>query len=107
MQTKSENIPVDSPQTGEALRQNLSTFDRHAGNWLTSHLSRYIQYMKGRGKGDLYALVLRGVEKPLIEIVLGETRGNQGQAAQMLGMNRNTLRRKIKALGIKIKRKSA
>lgn len=51
-------------------------------------------------KGVLYKSVLAAVEKPLIEHVLERTSGNQLKAARILGMNRNTIRSKIKRLGI-------
>jgi Fis family transcriptional regulator len=41
------------------------------------------------------------VERPLLELVLSRVEGNQTRAAQLLGMNRNTLRKKIKEYGIK------
>jgi len=46
-------------------------------------------------------MVLQRVEKPLITLVLKKTEGNQVRAAHLLGINRNTLRKKIKELGIK------
>jgi two-component system nitrogen regulation response regulator GlnG len=49
---------------------------------------------------DLYATFLGAVERPLIELVLERTGGNQVKAAQMLGINRNTLRKKISELGV-------
>jgi len=49
---------------------------------------------------NLYDMVLQQMEKPLIEIVLEKTRGNQVRAADILGINRNTLRKKIQTLGI-------
>lgn len=52
-------------------------------------------------KGDsLYRFVLRAVEKPLIESALEKTEGNQLKAAKFLGINRNTLRSKMRKLGI-------
>lgn len=51
----------------------------------------------------LYKFIIEAAEKPLIERVLLETEGNQLQAAKILGINRNTLRSKIKKLGITIK----
>lgn len=48
----------------------------------------------------LYARILPLVEKPLIEATLRATQGNQVKAAFVLGINRNTLRKKIAALGI-------
>jgi len=50
---------------------------------------------------DLYASVIARVERPLIELVLAHTGGNQVKAAAMLGLNRNTLRKKIADLGIR------
>ncbi|RJP27926.1 MAG: hypothetical protein C4533_05450 [Candidatus Omnitrophota bacterium] len=51
-------------------------------------------------KGVLYKSVLQVIEKPLIEAVLERTEGNQLKAARILGINRNTMRSKIKKLGI-------
>lgn len=55
-------------------------------------------------KGDIYDRVLEQVERPLIRYVLEKTRGNQLRAADILGINRNTLRKKIGELGIVIKK---
>ncbi|MCK5555719.1 MAG: hypothetical protein KAI76_05740 [Alphaproteobacteria bacterium] len=52
----------------------------------------------------LYARILREVEKPLIEQTLLVTGGNQIKAATILGLNRNTLRKKINELGIEVKK---
>lgn len=51
---------------------------------------------------ELYERVISQVEKPLIEHVLRYVRGNQLRAAAILGINRNTLRKKINMLGIQI-----
>ena len=53
---------------------------------------------------NLYDMVLQQVERPLINIVLQKTRGNQIRTAEILGINRNTLRKKIKMLDIEVKR---
>ncbi|UCD84871.1 MAG: response regulator [Deltaproteobacteria bacterium] len=59
----------------------------------------------GPGKMDgLYDLVLERVERPLIKLVLERTRGNQIKASEILGINRNTLRRKIQQLNISNKK---
>ena len=57
--------------------------------------------------GELYAKLISAVERPLIEIVLERVGGNQVKAADMLGINRNTLRKKISELGIAIRRPPA
>jgi Fis family transcriptional regulator, factor for inversion stimulation protein len=43
----------------------------------------------------MYDMMLRVIEKPLLEVVMRRTRGNQSRAAEWLGINRNTLRRKL------------
>jgi len=55
-------------------------------------------------RGVLYKAVLEEIEKPLIEHILERTEGNQLKAARILGMNRNTIRTKIKKLGINVDR---
>jgi len=54
--------------------------------------------------GEIHAMVLEQVERPLIRIILEKTRWNQVKAADILGINRNTLRKKINELGIELKR---
>jgi two-component system nitrogen regulation response regulator GlnG len=60
--------------------------------------------MERMESGDVYAMVLEQVERPLIRFVLEKTRGNQVRAADILGINRNTLRKKITELGIELRR---
>lgn len=57
---------------------------------------------KGEGTpiSDLYSYAIRAVEKPLFELTLKETRGNQIRAAELLGLNRNTLRKRLSELNI-------
>jgi two-component system nitrogen regulation response regulator GlnG len=56
--------------------------------------------------GDLYTMVIEQVERPLIAFLLEKTRWNQVRAASILGINRNTLRKKISDLGIEMKKES-
>ena len=64
-------------------------------DWLQKTVKKYINVMNGVDRGHLHDLVITGVEKPLLQMVLKETNGNQTQAANILGINRNTLRKKI------------
>lgn len=59
---------------------------------------------KKSGEGALYKVIIQAIEKPLIEHTLERTEGNQLRAARILGLNRNTIRSKIKKLGIDPKR---
>ncbi len=52
----------------------------------------------------LYQCVMKEIEKPLIEVTLSRLNGNQVKVAKLLGINRNTLRRKIKELNISIEK---
>lgn len=63
-------------------------------------LSRYFTSLNGDRPGDLYDLVLGEVEEPLFKAVMDYTRGNQSQAAGILGINRGTLRKKLKTYSL-------
>ncbi len=58
-------------------------------------------------KSNLHELVIKLVERPLIQCVMRQTGGNQVRAAKLLGINRNTLRRKLKELGLEGEKKEA
>ena len=72
--------------------------------WLHNSIRKYVAKMDGSLDGDLYNLIMGGVERPLIEIVLTETKGNQTLASNILGINRNTLRKKIQNYKIRCKK---
>jgi Fis family transcriptional regulator len=61
----------------------------------------YFRDLDGEKASSVYDMVIHCVEKPLLESVLNRVRGNQTHAAQMLGINRNTLRKKMRVHGIK------
>ncbi len=67
-----------------------------------SALEDYFRKLNGTTPGDLYDLVLSEVERPLFRTVLAYTEGNQSRAAEILGINRATLRKKLKAYSISI-----
>ena len=64
-------------------------------------LECYFRDMDGEKPTHIYDMVLRNIERPLIETVLGKAEGNRSAAAAMLGIDRNTLRKKIRQLRIK------
>ena len=72
--------------------------------WLDKSIKQYVSVMDENNNGHLHELIMGGIEKPLVEIVLKETNGNQTQAANILGINRNTLRKKIAEYEIKCKK---
>ena len=65
-------------------------------------LDKYFKDLDGERPRTVYDMVLKNVEKPMLEVVLQHAEGNQTVAAKWLGINRNTLRKKIEQLKIKI-----
>lgn len=64
-------------------------------------IAEYFRHLDGEKPGTVYDMVIRCVEKPLLETVLEHAQGNQTRAAEILGLNRNTLRKKMKLYGVK------
>ncbi len=64
-------------------------------------IESYFRDLDGERPCAVYDMVINSVEKPLIESVLHRVQGNQTKAADVLGLNRNTLRKKMKTHGIK------
>jgi two-component system nitrogen regulation response regulator GlnG len=85
--------PAEGPG-GEGL---AAAVERHIKGYFAAHKG-------GLPATGLYDRVLREVERPLILLTLGATRGNQIRAAHLLGLNRNTLRKKIRELDIPVVR---
>ena len=58
-------------------------------------LNRYFRDLDGESPNSIYDMVLASVERPMLEVVMKHADGNQTVAAEMLGINRNTLRKKL------------
>jgi Fis family transcriptional regulator len=65
-------------------------------------IERYFHDLNGEKVSDVYDMVLAEVERPLLEIVMRHTKANQSHAAEILGLNRNTLRKKLKRYRISV-----
>lgn len=63
-------------------------------------MANYFKHLDGQPVSDVYNMVLAEVEAPLLEQVMKYVRNNQTKAAQMLGLNRGTLRKKLKQYGL-------
>lgn len=93
------NQPAMEPLSGRADGEKLSAS-------VAKHLRRYFDLHGGvLPPPGLYQRILREVEMPLIEIALDATGGNQAKCADLLGINRNTLRKKITDLDIRVTRR--
>jgi two-component system nitrogen regulation response regulator GlnG len=90
--------PAPAPASPGGANERLSdAVERHIRVFLAAHRD-------GAAPSDIYDQVLAEVERPLIQLTLAATRGNQIKAAAMLGLNRNTLRKKIRDLDIPVVR---
>jgi two-component system nitrogen regulation response regulator GlnG len=74
--------------------------------YIAAKLRDFVRRMKLGAGSDLHPILVKAVEKPLLTLVLEETGGNQNQAAAILGLNRNTLRKKIQELKIPTSKKA-
>jgi len=63
-------------------------------------IKNYLSQLNGNDVDDMYELVLSEIEAPMLEEVMQYTRGNQTRAANLLGINRGTLRKKLKKYGM-------
>jgi two-component system nitrogen regulation response regulator GlnG len=93
------NQPALEPMRGGGEGEKLSSS-------VAKHLKRYFDLHGGAlPPPGVYQRILREVELPLIEIALDATAGNQAKCADLLGINRNTLRKKITDLDIRVTRR--
>lgn len=63
-------------------------------------MENYFRNLEGQSVTDVYELVMAEVEAPMLEVIMKHTRHNQTKAAQVLGLNRGTLRKKLKQYGL-------
>ena len=75
--------------------------DNEMARYVRKAIEGYFKDLDGERARGVYDMVINCVGKPLLESVLNRVSGNQTHAAQMLGINLNTLRKKMKAHGIK------
>ncbi len=109
----SESV-IDARMVAESLSAGAARRDgksggRHAdetlGQSVERHLRAYFAAHQGRLPAHgLYDRILQEIERPLLTICLEATRGNQIKAAELLGLNRNTLRKKLRELDIRARR---
>ena len=69
---------------------------RQLSSQVSKSMRKYFKELEGEVTKDLYDMVLKEVEVPLLEIVMEQCNNNQTQASQILGINRGTLRNKLK-----------
>jgi two-component system nitrogen regulation response regulator GlnG len=90
-----EHLPIGPVSAAASVAMDASLEDI-----IERKLMECVRGLRHQGSANLYGLILGLVEKPLLRAVLRETGGNQVRAAQILGINRNTLRKKLTEHGI-------
>ncbi len=100
-----EIIETELSETENQIPETETTEDERLGEAVERYLTRYFaQYGEALPAPGLYSRILHEIERPLIAISLASTHGNQIKAAELLGLNRNTLRKKIRELDIPVTR---
>ena len=69
--------------------------DQNLQDKIETLLDKYFKDLDGENPNDVYDMVLHSVEKPLLIYIMNYAKGNQTRAAKILGLNRNTLRKKL------------
>src|SRR5690554_4124052 len=78
------------PET-RGMSRNSNSIDEA----VTRNLERYFRDLEGARPRAVYDMVIQAVERPMLEVVMRQAQGNQLRASEMLGINRNTLRKKL------------
>lgn len=69
---------------------------KHLSQQVSKSMRKFFRELDGENPTDIYSMVLKEVELPLLEIVMKECKDNQSKASKILGINRGTLRTKLK-----------
>ena len=74
--------------------------DNELSSTVRKVMRQYFKDLDGEKCTGIYEMVVHAVEKPMLEVVMFQAQGNQTRAAELLGMNRNTLRKKLQQHGL-------
>ena len=91
-----KNITRNDDSTSDAPVQEISQLS-HA---VKHSIRRFLYELDGAHPNNMYDLVLKQIEQPLFEAILEHTKGNQSRAADLLGLNRGTLRKKLRSYNL-------
>ncbi len=94
-----EAIRLKIPQDREYVT-SIDSAVKPLRNCVEDAMAVYFKQLEGHPTGDLYKMVLAEVEEPLFRSVMSYTGGNQSKASELLGINRGTLRKKLKQYGL-------
>lgn len=88
-----ENTATQNTQDNSDEISQLSHAVKHS-------IRRYLYELDGVHPNNMYELVLKQIEQPLFEAILEHTKGNQSKASELLGLNRGTLRKKLRSYNL-------
>jgi Fis family transcriptional regulator len=90
-------MSIDLMQTATNMTASTNSLQKNAlRNYVHAALKTYFEQLDGQTPANLHQMVIGEVEPPLLETVMRFTQGNQSVAAAILGINRATLRKKLK-----------
>jgi Fis family transcriptional regulator len=99
-----QNIKVEEQQKkyrgNEKMNVQRDTRDSELSACVRKMMRQYFKDLDGEEVTNIYDMVVANIERPLLEVVLHHAEGNQTRAAELLGLNRNTLRKKLNQHGI-------
>lgn len=78
----------------------MTVESRNLVSAVTLSLEQYFRDLAGEKPSNVYDMMVEAIEKPLLEFIMARTRNNQSAASIMLGINRNTLRKKLQLHGM-------
>ena len=87
-------------QARAAARAEAAERENELSLTVRKMMKQYFKDLDGEKPSGIYNMVVNCVEKPLLEVVMTHAQGNQTRAAELLGINRNTLRKKLQEHGI-------
>ena len=91
------SVPVDQHLAQSEPGQDA---DQPLAQCVAGTVRRYLEDLGDSAPTNLYQLLLEQIEKPLLAVVMEKARGNRCRAAEVLGINRNTLRKKLLQYGL-------
>ena len=95
-----QNLAPSALTTSATVQQAEQIVQKPLRDSVQQALRNYLAQLNGQDVENLYDLVLAEVEAPMLDIIMQYTRGNQTCAAVMMGINRGTLRKKLKRYGM-------
>ena len=87
-------------QRKHSSRGDPEARDNELSSTVRKVMRQYFKDLDGEKCTGIYEMVVHAVEKPMLEVVMLQAQGNQTRAAELLGINRNTLRKKLEQHGI-------